>query len=277
MLDSEFFDTVPISISRLIFEAENWTIQRAVADIAKTGALSATTEYRLTQLKTIRQFNTDYKKKIAKLAKLTEREVEKIFLEASKRAYHYDEDLFTKTGVEFIPFEENKVLQQFVRVAIKQTQGELANLTRTTALKFISPVSKKAEPIPKVFKQILDQVTTNVALGVEDYDSAIKRAVIDLTKGVLQPDGSRVGGGITIVRYEGVDKRPVNRSIEAVVRSTVLTGVAQLAGQVSMHNVELLQTEYVQVSMHSGSRVGIGIADHSAWQGRVYALNGFKI
>lgn len=275
ILTPEDFEELPRPMSRLIFDVENWVIQRVAADLARTGQLSATSEYRLSLLKDIRQFNTDYKKKIAKLAELTLEQVEDIFTEAAKRAYHYDEDLFTKTGIEFVPFEKNSYLQQITRAAIKQTNGEIKNLTRTTALKMIDQVSKKPVPIPKFFKQTLDRTTMNVAMGVESYDEAIRRTIKDMVMGVPQPDGTRMNGGIVVVRYEGENRRPVNRSVEAVCRMAVLTGVAQLSAKVSVHNMELLGNTHLLVSGHNGARTdgSKGISDHQFWQNKVYKVS----
>jgi len=79
---------------------------------------------------------------------------------------------------------------------------------------------------------------------------------------------SMVASGINNIVYDKNGK-PIKRSIESVVRSTVLTGVSQLSDKITWENIRTLEAKHVLTSMHDGAR-----ETHQPWQGRVFALNG---
>ena len=53
--------------------------------------------------------------------------------------------------------------------------------------------------------------------------------------------------------------------VPVAVRRAVMTGVNQVMAKITEQNMELLQTEYVEVSWHRGAR-----PSHQVWQGKIY-------
>lgn len=266
MIDPEHFDTAALPLSKLILELENWALFDIARRIAKAGRITETAEYQLLRLAEMRGFNEDYRKKLAELLKKSLEEIDRLYWEAAEKAHVYDKDLFLALDKKWIPLRENAFYQNLVPAMIRQTQGEMVNLTRSTALKFLSPY-KKFVPLPEAFRQHLDFAEMKVSTGVQDYNAAIKEAVRTLSD-----------GGLRIIRYENEGKRKVVRRLETVVRMNVLTGLSQLAGQVSVHNVMELDARHVQVSHHLGARTGKGggfgdITNHQFWQGKIYSLS----
>lgn len=266
MIPPEWIETAAIPLSTFINQLENWTLQTAAARIVKMGRISGTTDYQLSRLEEIMGFEADYKKQLAELTKLSQEEIARLYWEVAEISHEYDKKLFDALDKPFVPVRQNAFMQQIVPAMIAQTQGTMANITRTTALKFLSPY-KKFVPLPEAFRQHLDFAEFKVSTGVQDYNSAIKEAVRTLSD-----------AGMRVIRYEGEDKRPVNRRVESVARVTVLTGMAQLAGQVSAQNIVELDMRHVWVSAHTGARTGKGggfgdITNHLFWQGKIYSLS----
>lgn len=255
MLNPDYLDNMPNPISSLYLEAENWTIQDIARRIAKMGKLTATAEYQLIRLNEIQQFDKNYKKKLAKLVGKTEQEIENIFKEASTNAYTYDKRLFEAKGIPYIPYEKNLFLQQLTASAIQQAKDQFENITRTMGM--INYAGVHQNPT-QFFRQTLDNVTMQVASGVTSYDEAIKRAI-----------GHMVDNGITVVNFTNGR----NERIEGVVRRNLLTAVTQMAGKITIKNMLDLDVSHAIVSMHNGARIGEGIGNHQAWQGKVYHIS----
>lgn len=264
MLSADYFDTATLRLEGHFHALKNWVYVDIARRLMAAEGLTATAEYQLMRLTELRLFDEDYKKRLQQLLRMSDEEIDRLFSEAAEKAYGYDADLFTATGVPFIPLAENPALQQIVYSAAEQMKTEIGTLTNSTALKIMTPSGQMAM-IPDFYAQTLDNAAFQTATGVTSYDEAIRRAVKLMTH-----------NGIRVVSYEGKDRRPVNRRIESVVRSNVLTAVAQMADKISWYNIGQLGAEHVLMSSHSGARTGDGFKGHLNWQGRVYALNNFR-
>ena len=66
----------------------------------------------------------------------------------------------------------------------------------------------------------------------------------------------------------------MTRQADTAARNAMLTASSQLAGQITMMNVEDTGVELVEVSAHWGARTGEGHGNHAAWQGKIYCVNG---
>lgn len=133
----------------------------------------------------------------------------------------------------------------------KKSLGELTNLTRTTM---------KQSQIDLI--NMLDEADLRVAAGTQSYSAAVCN-ILDRYAGrgihVDYPSGTR-------------------RTLEAAVRCCVVTSMNQTAAQVTNQYIVEAGAEYVLVSAHLGARVvqkgQPALADHSAWQGKVYRIRG---
>lgn len=264
MLTPDYLESATEDLERLFLEFSNWTYQDIARRLKAAGGFTATAEYQLRLLADSRMFDESYKKRLQKLLDMSDSEVDRLFREAAANSYGYDRDLYVATGVHFVPISENKTLQSLIYSASEQMKTRIHTLTNSTALKMLNPYGKPV-PIPQYYSQTLDSIAFQTAAGATSYDEATKRAV----KGM-------VSNGITVVRYEGEGKQPVNRRIEGVVRSNVLTAIGQMADKVTWHNVGRLGANHVIVSYHDGARTGEGFKGHVNWQGKVYALNDYK-
>ena len=53
-----------------------------------------------------------------------------------------------------------------------------------------------------------------------------------------------------------------------------MTGVNQASLKVTETLADEMGCDLVEVTAHAGARTGVGVADHSAWQGKVYSRSG---
>ena len=109
---------------------------------------------------------------------------------------------------------------------------------------------------------MLDEAEMRVSSGIQSYSSA----VCDILD-------NYAGRGIAIEYPTGA-----KRTLEAAVRMCVVTSMNQTAAQVTNQYIVEAKSEYVLVSAHLGARTQQKgqplLADHSAWQGKVYKIRG---
>ena len=106
------------------------------------------------------------------------------------------------------------------------------------------------QPIADYYQKTLDKAVLDITSGSFDYNTVLKRTVQELTNSGLR----------TIDYASGHHNR-----VPVAVRRAVMTGVNQVTAKIAEQNMEILQTEYVEVSWHRGAR-----PSHQVWQGKIY-------
>ena len=260
MLSRDLYDSLPRQVSTLLLDAQNKTVSDIARRIRKMNELSATSEYQLNRLAEIDQFDMDFRDALGTAAGLVNETIDKMYEDAATRAYTYDKRLFEAKGIPMSDYSENKWLQQLTTAMADQTKDEFKNITQTKAIGFKTSKGKFLK-YKNYFIRQLDTTEFLVSSGAMSYDWAIKKVVREM-----------VSSGLRTVTYS-------NRSdsIEVATRRAIMTGLGNLDEQISIRNIVDLGVKHVQVSWHSTARTGEGINNHAAWQGGVYALNGFDL
>ena len=181
---------------------------------------------------------------------LTDAEINRLYDEVIKAGYARDEEIYEKVGVDFIPFKENAELQQLIQAVIDQTKEEMENITRTLGFAIDMNGKTVFSPMSEYLHKILDTAVMEVATGIFDYNTTLKRVVNEMVR-----------SGVRSVDYEtGHSNR-----IEVAARRALMTGVNQVVGHINDRNADALGTDYFEVSWHATAR-----PTHQIWQGRVY-------
>lgn len=216
-----------------------------------TGKLN---EVSLNDIRTLRSHGIDIKDirdAISKQAKIGKRELDTLFADAVARNQRYYNGV---ADLASITLPDALVDAQTINAIVKQTQDELANITRTMG--FTLDGGRTRLPVTKVYNWALDKATMAIQSGSTSYGKAIADATRELAD-----------AGITTVNYESghVDH------IDVAVRRAVMTGIVQLNSQYNIQSMDFLKADYVEVSAHSGARdKGEGFENHKDWQGKVY-------
>lgn len=183
---------------------------------------------------------------IARLSALTgqtQEELVALLSEASAEAIEDDVEYYTRAEV----YEPSKVnteaLHAQLNSGLLQTEQLFFNITRTTA-----------NTATKQFERALDRAWTQINTGGMDYQTAIRRAIIDLAE-----------QGLGSIEY------PSGRidSIEVAVRRAVVTGVNQTAGKLQEKLADDLDVFLVETTAHGSAR-----PEHAKWQGKVFSRKG---
>lgn len=179
-------------------------------------------------------------------------EIDRIYDEVVKSGYARNEELYADKGKEYIPYAENKQLQQLVKAVKNQTKSEYRNITGSLGFAVRNPDNTVSfTPLAKFYQDTLNNGLMQIASGAVDYNTVLKKAVKAMTD-----------SGLRSVEYSsGWSNR-----VDVAVRRALMTGFNQVVAKVNEDNAEQLGTEYFEVSYHRGAR-----PTHQVWQGRVYS------
>lgn len=179
-------------------------------------------------------------------------EIDRIYNEVVQSGYARNEELYTGKGKEYIPYAENKQLQQLVKAVKNQTKSEYRNITGSLGFAVRnSDNTVSFTSLAKFYQDTLDNGLTQIASGAFDYNTVLKRVVKTMTD-----------SGLRSVEYSsGWSNR-----VDVAARRALMTGFNQVVAKVNEDNAEQLGTEYFEVSYHRGAR-----PTHQVWQGRVYS------
>jgi hypothetical protein len=179
-------------------------------------------------------------------------EIDRIYDEVVKSGYARNEKLYTSKGKEYIPYAENKQLQQLVKAVKNQTKSEYRNITGSLGFAVRNADNTLSfTPLADFYQRTLDNGLMQIASGAVDYNTVLKRVVKTMTD-----------SGLRSVEYSsGWSNR-----VDVAVRRVLMTGFNQVVAKVNEDNAEQLGTEYFEVSYHRGAR-----PTHQVWQGRVYS------
>lgn len=179
-------------------------------------------------------------------------EIDRIYDEVVKSGYARNEELYTGKGKEYIPYAENKQLQQLVKAVKNQTKSEYRNITGSLGFAVRNADNTLSfTPLADFYQRALDNGLMQIASGAVDYNTVLKRAVKAMTDSGLR----------TVDYASGWSNR-----VDVAVRRALMTGFNQVVAKVNEDNAEQLGTEYFEVSYHRGAR-----PTHQVWQGRVYS------
>lgn len=204
---------------------------------------------------------SDIEKEIRKRLPGVESKIREAFLQAG---YEINEDI-NKSVADMV--ESDKELKDFVGkaprlehltesekklldAAYKRTNGEIRNLTRTTAA-----------DLNQQFLKSCDAAWWKATHGV-DRNTAIREAISEVSK----------YGTHVVYRRNGKERKI---TVEAATRMCVLTGINQANAEITLSHCADIGMKTVLVSSHIGARYTDHDepANHQSWQGKVYSLS----
>lgn len=179
-------------------------------------------------------------------------EIDRIYDEVVQSGYARNEELYTSKGKEYIPYAENKQLQQLVKAVKNQTKSEFKNITGSLGFAVRNADNTLSfTPLADFYQRTFDNGLMQIASGAIDYNTVLKKAVKAMTDSGLR----------TVDYASGWSNR-----VDVAARRALMTGFNQVVAKVNEDNAEQLGTEYFEVSYHRGAR-----PTHQVWQGRVYS------
>lgn len=221
----------------------NENIIRDVARrIAKTATVTETGKLQLRALQNIGTLHQDVISSIAKYNHMSEDELKKLFADAAESAVEYDSKIYRDNGLDPLPINLSTSAMQILEAGYNKTQGNIANLTRTTA---VSTQTKFIE------------ACTLAEMKAESGAFTPEQAIFDAVKELALE-------GATVIYPSGHEDK-----IDVAVRRNVMTGIGQTTGEICLSYANELGCDLMEITAHAGAR-----PSHAAWQGKIVSLSG---
>ena len=239
-------------IEKHFLNLEHMILEDIVRRIKKSGKITSTADWQINRLRIIGYSSEDIEKMIKETLKLSYPEVFELYDKIIDWEYVRNKDIYEQVNAKYIPYEENKELQQLTEGFIQQSNEDLRNITQSMGF-YVDYGNGKLvmTPLADIYQNYLDQAIAGVVYGTFDYNTMIRKVVTQLTNSGL--------------RYVDYASGWHNR-VDVAARRAVMTGVSQLTGKISDINAKKLGTEHFEVAWHSGAR-----PSHAVWQGKIWS------
>ena len=246
----DYKEKIASKIAARYISLEERILQDIARRIKKTGEITSTADWQINRLRILGYSSEDIEREIKKTLDASYPEMFELYDKVIDWEYVRNKDIYEQINAEFIPYEENRQLQQITDAIIQQSLEDLENVTKSLGFYLDYNGRKVLTPLSQVYTNYLDNACFDIVTGAFDYGSVLRRVVTQLTN-----------SGLRKIEYgSGYASR-----VEVAARRAVMTGVANLTGEIADYNAKKLGTEYFEVEWHAGARPA-----HSVWQGRVW-------
>lgn len=247
----EYKNKVVSKIASRYQDLEERIMQDIVRRIQKASEITSTADWQINRLRILGYSSEDIEKSIKDALNASYPEMFELYDKVINWEYVRNKDVYEQINVKYIPFEQNKQLQQITDAIIEQSLSDMENITRSMGFYLDYGGKKVLTPLSQVYADYLDSACIDIVSGAFDYNSVLRRTVTQLTNSGLRKIDYASG------RADRVD---------VAARRAVMTGVSQITGKISEYNAQKLGTEYFEVEWHVGAR-----PTHAVWQGRVWS------
>lgn len=247
----EYKNKVVSKIASRYQDLEERIMQDIVRRIQKAGEITSTADWQINRLRILGYSSEDIEREIKKALDASYPEMFELYDKVINWEYVRNKDVYEQINARYIPFEQNKQLQQITNAIINQSLSDMENITRSMGFYLDYGGKKVLTPLSQVYTDYLDSACMDIVSGAFDYNSVLRRTVTQLTNSGLRKIDYASG------RADRVD---------VAVRRAVMTGVSQITGKIAEYNADILGTEYFEVAWHAGAR-----PTHAVWQGQVWS------
>lgn len=250
----EILDALPEELAELYRALEDTLLDEICSRLKLKDQLNEVT---VQDIKALRSHGIDLKeieKAIRKTLGISETKLNKLLDDVVERNQKYYTELI---DLAHITQPETLVSVEDTWAIYEQTKQTLRNITRSMG--FLVNAGRTMLPPAKAYQWALDNAVMQIQSSAINYNQAIKTAVKQLAE-----------SGLKVVDYESGHRD----SIDVAVRRAIMTGVNQICDQYTNQSAEYLETQYFEVSAHSGARDKPGASpwsSHKDWQGKVYS------
>ena len=163
---------------------------------------------------------------------LGEKEIDRIFDEVAKDNEAMAKTLYQYRGVEQIPYAKNAILQGIVQSAIKNAKADFLNMSATRAFN----IGGKPTELSVAYNKVIDKAIFEVSQGTVDYNTAMRKSVLELAN-----------SGLQVVDYQS----GYSRRLDSSVRMNVLDGARQFSMSMREQQGKEFNADAYEISAHA--------------------------
>ena len=260
MLNEEQLEYLPERITQRLETVNQHFLQMIGDRIKEIGSMSATDIHRLEQMKAV---GADLDKITAELAAISGKnaaEIKEIFDIVAADDVKFSEKVM---GSDYIPYAENKALQQYVAALAAQSVKDYVNMSQNTAFLAMQNGQKVLTSLSKAYTNLIDDAITAVTTGQTDFHSAMRDSLKRVADSGIRTKYSPLKGsaGKTADYASGYSRR-----LDSAVRQNLLWGAKQCNQGVQEQVGEEFGADGWEIDYHSSPR-----PSHAEMGGRQYA------
>lgn len=244
---------IPLQIEKKFYDLQDRIFADVVRRIKKTGQITSTADYQIQKLRILGNSTEFIEQEIKRLLGATDPEMWELYDKVANWEYVRYKDAYEQINSNFIPLEDNEMVQEWSQAITKQANDELKNITRSLGMSVSIGGGRVAfTPLAEYYQKYLDQACLDIVTGAFDYNTVLRRVVKEMT-----------ASGIRSVDYAS----GWNNRVPVAARRAVMTGVSQLSAQINEMVAKDLKTDQYEVTWHSGHRPS------HWWGGNVYTMD----
>ena len=242
---------MPLQVEKLFYDLQNRIMADIIRRIRKTGKITSTADYQINKLQILGGTTEYIESEIKRITGMTDAEIWKLYDEVAEEYYTRNKAAYEQINSNFIPYEENEILQAWTAAIVDQTKNEIRNIARSMGMSIALGGGKKVfTPLAEYYQSYLDRACMDIVTGSFSYNTVLRRVIKEMA-----------ASGIRSVDYaSGWSNR-----VTVAARRAVMTGVHQLSAKINEKVAKDLGTRDYEITWHAGAR-----PDHW-WGGKVYS------
>lgn len=244
---------LPLQIEKMFYDLQDRIFADIVRRIKKTGQITSTADYQIQKLRILGNSTEFIEQEIKRLLGATDPKMWELYDKVANWEYVRYKDAYEQINGNFVPLEDNEMVQGWSQAIIRQTNNEIRNITQSLGMSVSVGGGKVAfTPLAEYYQKYLDRACLDIVTGAFDYNTVLRRVVKEMTE-----------SGIRSVNYAS----GWNNRVPVAARRAVMTGVSQLSAQINEMVAKDLKTDQYEVTWHSGHRPS------HWWGGNVYTMD----
>lgn len=244
-------------------EINTFVILKIAKRIKEIGELLPSDVFSLGQLAKTGADVRAINKKIAEITKLQIEDIKNVIRKVAGNVYENAKPFFDYRKKPFIPFEKNESVQHVVKAIEKQTSGTYQNMAKAQAFMVRDPHNPsilRPTPIARTYQNSVDKAIQTVQTGVQDYNSAMRSTLKELTD-----------SGIKSVTYNTENGEVHTQRMDTAVRRDVLSAVREVSQGVQDEVGKQFGADGYEISVHA-----CPAPDHCKIQGHQFTKSEYE-
>lgn len=230
---------------QLILDPVNSFILKDIAErVSKAGKMTRTAQYEQEVRGKLKGIEKTLQNGLNERRAVASKEFERLFEKVAVAAYSGE-------------ITDNRAAVRALEVAIDMANEELKNMTQTKAIGIVG-INGDTKPLMDAYNEACDFAFKKVFTGAQDYQSAVRDAIKNVSQYGLQDEK---------VYYES----GVKTSMDAAIRRNVLGALGIMTEKIQDERAKEMHADGWEISAHEGSA-----PDHEPYQGLQYSDEAYK-
>lgn len=229
------------------------------------GTLTPTQAHKLAQIILYGENVNWIARRLSEVTNLNVREIYQIMKQTAIENQEFARQFYKARGIDFIPYEKNKLLQKQVNAIATLTANRYKNIMNSTA--YI--LDDKLVPTGKIYQEVVDKAILSVSQGKESYQTVMRKTMNELVeKGMrIRVDKNGEPTGTRIVDY----KSGLTRRADTAIRMNIMEGIRTTSDELQKQFGEEFGADGIEISVHEHPA-----PDHADIQGKQYSNEEFE-